>query len=474
MSEEIYWQQGDQRAYPPLRGRRTADAVVIGGGLTGLTVALWLCRAGLRVILLEARTLGSGSTACCLGRVSLMGGTSLAKLDKCFGQEWASACASARQNAFYALQEFSREEKAAWDWRSLDDRMLGVGKTLSREADALRRAGVPVETEKTFSARFTGEDSLVLRNMAALHPLRYLRFLARQGEKRGLKIFEHSRVVALETNLASTERGSVQAPYIVVATGYPIVNTPGWYFLRTIQRKGCLLPLENAAGLEEMLGDLDGRFALRPIRNGALAQLTLSRVGEISHRPPTELYRERLAPYLESLPTGQWYGGTEVYSADGLPYIGPYGRRTPNLFVAAAYGGQGILGSITAAQLDAFHFAFGKIGELIELDESEFETFSAIAGCGVAYVYMFIDAMARAGLKNGLSKQKALSIAASAVMGSAKLVSESGMHPYALIDSVTTPGGTTIEGVLTLQRCGFESAVHAAIQASIDKELGMK
>ena len=71
MSEETYWQQGDQRAYSPLRGRRTADAVVVGGGLTGLTVALWLCRAGLRVVLLEANTLGSGSTACCLGRVSL-------------------------------------------------------------------------------------------------------------------------------------------------------------------------------------------------------------------------------------------------------------------------------------------------------------------------------------------------------------------------------------------------------------------
>ena len=145
-----------------------------------------------------------------------------------------------------------------------------------------------------------------------------------------------------------------------------------------------------------------------------------------------------------------------------------------NANVCASTTGYATSASITAAQLDAFHFGFGKIGELIELDEGEFETFSAIAGCGVAYVYMFIDAMARAGLRNGLSKQKALSIAASAVMGSAKLVSESGMHPYALIDSVTTPGGTTIEGVLTLQRCGFESAVHAAIQASIDKELGMK
>ncbi len=145
-----------------------------------------------------------------------------------------------------------------------------------------------------------------------------------------------------------------------------------------------------------------------------------------------------------------------------------------NANVCASTTGYAASANVTAAQLDAFRFAFGKVGELIELDEGEFETFSAIAGCGVAYVYMFIDAMARAGVRNGLSKQKALSIAASAVMGSAKLVSESGMHPYALIDSVTTPGGTTIEGVLALQRCGFESAVHAAIQASIDKELGMK
>ena len=351
MAEEMYWQQGDVRAYPALRGRRTADAVIIGGGLTGLTVALWLCRAGLRVILLEARTLGSGSSACCLGRVSLLGGTSLARLEKHFGQEWAAVCVSARQNALYALREMSRENGASFGWHTLDDRVLGSGKALFQEAEAFRRAGVALETEKAFSSRFTGKDSLMLRDMAALHPLRYLHFLARQGETRGLKIFEHSRVVALETNLASTERGSVQAPYIVVATGYPIVNTPGWYFLRTIQRKGCLIPLEGALSHEGMLADSDGCFALRPVRNGTLAQLTLQRVGEFSRQPPLEQFRQHTASYLENRPSGQIFVSTEVYSADGLPYIGPYGRRTPNLFVAAAYGGQGILGSITAAQV---------------------------------------------------------------------------------------------------------------------------
>ena len=65
MAEEMYWQQGDTRAYPALRGRRTADAVIIGGGLTGLTVALWLCRAGLRVILVDdVRTTGATAKSC--------------------------------------------------------------------------------------------------------------------------------------------------------------------------------------------------------------------------------------------------------------------------------------------------------------------------------------------------------------------------------------------------------------------------
>ncbi len=145
-----------------------------------------------------------------------------------------------------------------------------------------------------------------------------------------------------------------------------------------------------------------------------------------------------------------------------------------NAKVRASTTGYAASESVTAEQLAAFKNAFGKVGELIELEESEFEAFSALAGCGVAYVYMFIDAMARAGLKNGLSKAKALKIAASAVSGSAKLVSESGAHPYELVDSVTTPGGTTIEGVITLQRLGFESAVHAAVQASIDKEERLK
>lgn len=150
-------------------------------------------------------------------------------------------------------------------------------------------------------------------------------------------------------------------------------------------------------------------------------------------------------------------------------------RIMPNVNASVSASTSGYTAQdVGKGQLDSFLADFASTGTLIELEESEFEIFAAIAGCGVAYVYMFIDAMARAGVKNGLNKAKALSIAASTVAGSAKLISSSAAHPYALIDSVTTPGGTTIEGVLSLQQSGFESAVHKAIQASIAKEALLK
>lgn len=113
---------------------------------------------------------------------------------------------------------------------------------------------------------------------------------------------------------------------------------------------------------------------------------------------------------------------------------------------------------------------FGAIGNIIELKEKDFALFSVIGGCSPAFVYMFIDALARAGVKNGMKKDIALQIAAQSVLGSAKMILESDTHPFELIDQVCSPGGTTIEGVTSLQADGFESAIHNAVQKAVDKD----
>ena len=86
---------------------------------------------------------------------------------------------------------------------------------------------------------------------------------------------------------------------------------------------------------------------------------------------------------------------------------------------------------------------------------------------------MYIDALARAGVQNGLSKEIALEVAAQTVLGSAKMIIESKEHPYELVDRVCSPGGTTIEGVQSLKKDGFEGAVANVVEASVNKDKRM-
>lgn len=112
----------------------------------------------------------------------------------------------------------------------------------------------------------------------------------------------------------------------------------------------------------------------------------------------------------------------------------------------------------------------GSIGAGIKLDEAYFPLFGVLAGCGPAFAYLFIEEFARAGVKIGINKQLSLKIAAQTVLGSAKLIIESGTHPCELIDNVCTPGGTTIEGIAALKELGFDYAVIKAVESSLEKD----
>lgn len=110
------------------------------------------------------------------------------------------------------------------------------------------------------------------------------------------------------------------------------------------------------------------------------------------------------------------------------------------------------------------------VGSTIELPERFAGIMSAIGGAAPAYTYLYINAIAEAALRAGMPKPMALKIASASAEGSAKMILESGEHPLALADQVTSPGGTTIEGLMLLQELGFEHAVHAAIAAVLEKD----
>jgi pyrroline-5-carboxylate reductase len=107
---------------------------------------------------------------------------------------------------------------------------------------------------------------------------------------------------------------------------------------------------------------------------------------------------------------------------------------------------------------------FGYSGKAEELEEGLMSEVTALTGSSPAYVFMFIEAMADAAVRSGIPRDKAYRFAAQAVLGSAKMVLETGKHPGELKDMVCSPAGTTIEAVSELEKAGFRSAVIRAME----------
>lgn len=103
------------------------------------------------------------------------------------------------------------------------------------------------------------------------------------------------------------------------------------------------------------------------------------------------------------------------------------------------------------------------------LPESLIDPLTSVSGCGPAYAYLFIEAMADGGVEMGLSRDMALKLAAQTLIGAGKMVMETGEHPGALKDNVCSPGGATIAGVHALEQKGFRGAVADAVVAGVTR-----
>lgn len=148
-------------------------------------------------------------------------------------------------------------------------------------------------------------------------------------------------------------------------------------------------------------------------------------------------------------------------------------RMMPNTPVAI---GQGMTTFTTTnpENVRPFEELMSLSGQVKELPEHLLDAATAIAGCGPAFVYEFIEALTRAGIQNGLTAEGARELASQTVLGTAQMLQESEKHPAQLRDEVTSPGGSTIAGLVALEQAGFAAATIAGVNQALSRtrELG--
>lgn len=128
---------------------------------------------------------------------------------------------------------------------------------------------------------------------------------------------------------------------------------------------------------------------------------------------------------------------------------------------------------VTAEDLQTVVTVLESFGKAQVVSEPMIDVVVGVSGSSPAYVFMFIEAMADAAVADGMPRAQAYEFAAQSVLGSAKMVLETGMHPGALKDMVCSPGGTTIEAVRVLEEKGLRSAVFEAQKACVKKARGL-
>lgn len=125
--------------------------------------------------------------------------------------------------------------------------------------------------------------------------------------------------------------------------------------------------------------------------------------------------------------------------------------------------------SASPEQLATVKQMFDAVGRTVLLDEDQMDAATGLSGCGPAYAFTIIEALAAAGVRLGIPRNVATELAAQTMYGAAKMVLERGVHPAVLTAEVTTPGGATIEGLIALEEAGLRSALIAGVTAAADR-----
>jgi len=150
-------------------------------------------------------------------------------------------------------------------------------------------------------------------------------------------------------------------------------------------------------------------------------------------------------------------------------------RSMPNTPATALAGATAIAAGTHATEedLEVARALFAAVGRVVTLDETLLDAVTGLSGSGPAYVMLMIEALADGGVKVGLHRDTALLLAAQTVYGSAKLLLETGEHPGRLKDMVTSPGGTAIAGLHTLESGGLRRTLIDAVEAATNRAIAL-
>ncbi|MFT3950952.1 MAG: FAD-dependent oxidoreductase [Oscillospiraceae bacterium] len=342
------WEQDVQiPSRESLKSDIQTKVAVVGAGMAGALIGYFLKKRGISCVILEANRIGSGQTGHTTAKITLQHGLIYDGLIRNFGEEKASQYAEANRRTIDEYRRIIKEEQVDCMFEERSAFLYSCGDTelLEKELSAAHRLGIQAEITKETDLPFEIAGALKFNGQAQFHPLKFLQAITEQ-----LEIYENTRVMELLENELLTEHGKVTAEKIVIASHFPFINTPGYYFMRMHQERSYVLALENAPQLSGMyLGIDEDGLSFRSSGGFLLMGGGGHRTGENSVSGKYEELRRAAKKYFpESREAAHW-SAQDCIPMDDVPYIGQFSSSTPDVYVATGFQKWGMTSSMVSA-----------------------------------------------------------------------------------------------------------------------------
>lgn len=327
----------------------TTEVAVIGAGMAGILTACFLQHHGKHVVVLEADRIGSGQTGNTTAKITIQHGFLYDTLIRTYGKKKAADYIRANQQALNLYEQFIKEKQIDCNFERLPSYLYSVEdrELLIKEASAVASLGVPSRLVSDTKLPFEHVGAVCIEDQAQLEPLRFLKEMSKE-----LTIYEKTKVLSVSGHKITTDRAEVQAEYIVIATHYPIINLPGFYFMRQHQERSYVLALSGADRLHGMYysADKDG-ISLRSFGDFLLIGGGAHRTGKLRGSCGYTALRQKAEKYYPTCKEEYCWSAQDCITHDNFPFIGRYSIFRPYWYVISGFKKWGMTSSMLAAML---------------------------------------------------------------------------------------------------------------------------
>ncbi len=343
------------------------EVCIIGGGITGISTAYELSKRGKKVVIIERDKLAEKTTGNTTAKITSQHGLFYDYLIEDYGINFAKKYYMANEEAIRNIENIIKDENIDCDLEPQDAYVFTQDakeiENIKKEVKAVNAIGGKAEFVQEIQPKLENiQGAIKFLNQAQFNPRKYLKGLVKKIIENGGEIYEESKAEKVKKDgdlyIVYTDKGNIKAKYVVIATHYPIINIPGFYFLKMYQEASYAIAIETEepkfSGM--YIKKEEPIISLRTAKKGEKQVIIL---GGMGHRVGakidlkdsfTDLEKKAKEMYPDSKVLYRW-GTQDCVTLDKIPYIGEYSKIMENIYVGTGYKKWGMTTSNIAAKI---------------------------------------------------------------------------------------------------------------------------